>query len=907
MSDLSEVLVFGSPLRPRQSVPRAPRTLFTLLLAALLALGTLAAPAHAAEPGGGSWTVRQPGAARDGVSAEVRVDAVDGTVTLAARRGGVTVLEPAPVGIVTDATDLTSNLRLESRASRQVSERYTMTTGKQLRRTVRMTETRFSFSGTDGARLDLLVRVADDGIAYRYVLPGGGSGKSGDVTVEREASAFQLPASARAWLAPYTPNYERVYAPATAAGAVDGTYGYPSLFRVGDTYALLTEADVDGRYAAGRLVHEQGSGRYAVELADDTVTSAGPLATPWRTAVIGSLAGVTESTLVDDLAPASRIADTSWIRPGPVAWSWLDGFAAAQRSLAAQQRYVDYSAAHGWPYTLVDDGWKTTDWMPELIDYARKRGVRVLLWAHYTDLDTAAERAEFLPRVKKWGAAGLKIDFMDSDSQERFRWYDDVLRDTARHELLVNFHGATLPKGIQRTWPHVMTLEAVYGAEQGDVPAAGITTLPFTRNVVGSMDYTPMAFQFGTRTVSDAAELALSVVYESGFQNYAGSVRAYRDRPELERFLEQVPTVWDETRLLSGQPGQGAAFARRQGDRWFLGSVSSGAAGTQGVPLDFLGGGRWLVEVVRDGDDGLVRERRTVTARDTLSVPTAEHGGFAGIVCRAAPGRDSCDRPVSRLPLTSLTVEPARTDVDAGTSVDVVGRFAVEEFGPAEDVSLTVRAPEGWAVTGDDPHAGRLPAGRDLKGDWTVSVPQDAEYGGRDLVVTAKYRSPDGKSARELQVERTVRVFVSPPGVDHVSDLPFAAESNGWGPVERDRSNGERDAADGGTLSIRGTGYDKGLGVHAASEVVVELDGAYRRFTAEVGVDDEVGGKGGVAFEVLADGRVLATTGVLTGTDPARRIDVDVTGAERLTLRVTDGGDGVDSDHADWAGARLLT
>ncbi len=228
-----------------------------------------------------------------------------------------------------------------------------------------------------------------------------------------------------------------------------------------------------------------------MRLADPAVTSAGPLATPWRTAVVGDLATVTESTLVDDLAPPSRIADTSWIRPGAVAWSWLDGFGAAQRSLAAQQRFVDLSAARGWPYTLVDDGWKTTDWMPELIAYAREQGVQVLLWVHYGDLDTAAERAEFLPRVKKWGAAGLKIDFMDSDSQERFRWYDDILRDTARHRLLVNFHGATLPKGIQRTWPHVMTLEAVHGAEQGTVPAAGLTALPYTRNTVGSMDYTP--------------------------------------------------------------------------------------------------------------------------------------------------------------------------------------------------------------------------------------------------------------------------------------------------------------------------------------------------------------------------------------------------------------------------------
>jgi alpha-glucosidase len=545
--------------------------------------------------------------------------------------------------------------------------------------------------------------------------------------------------------------------------------------------------------------------------------------------------------------------------------------------------------------------------MPQLIDYARERGVGVLLWVHYSDLDTAAERAEFLPRVKKWGAAGLKIDFMDSDSQERFRWYDDILRDTAREKLLVNFHGATLPKGIQRTWPHVMTLEAVYGAEQGNVPADGLTALPYTRNVVGSMDYTPMAFQFGTRTVSDAAELALSVVYESGFQNFAGSVAAYRERPELERFLEQVPTVWHESRLLSGRPGEGATFARRHGDRWFLGSVVSGPARTQAVPLDFLGGGRWLVEVVRDGDSGggLVRERHLVTRRDTLRVRTADQGGFAGIVCRAAPGRDSCDRPVTRLPLTALTAEPAKAEVDPGASVDLTGRFAVEDAGPATDVALTLRAPEGWTVRGDEPRAAELPTGGDLSGAWTVKVPQDVSHGSHDLTVSAEYRAPDRPGTGVLRVERTVRVFVSPPGVDYVSNLPFTTESNGWGPVERDRSNGERDPADSGPLSIRGTEYDKGLGVHAASEVVVELDGGYKRFTAAVGVDDEVGGKGSVSFEVLADGRSLAVTDVLDGADEARRIDVDVTGVQRLTLRVTDGGDGVDSDHADWADARL--
>ncbi len=180
-----------SPGGPRRTLLPA---LLTLLLSAALALTTLTAPARAAGPGG-SWTVREPGGPRDAVTAVVRLDPADGTLTLTARKGATTVLEPSPLGVVTSAADLTAGLRPLSRHTRQVTERSSMTTGKQLRRTARMTETRFTFAGRDGALLGLVVRVADDGVAYRYVLPG-----SGTVTVEREASAFQVPGSARAWL-----------------------------------------------------------------------------------------------------------------------------------------------------------------------------------------------------------------------------------------------------------------------------------------------------------------------------------------------------------------------------------------------------------------------------------------------------------------------------------------------------------------------------------------------------------------------------------------------------------------------------------------------------------------------------------------------------------------------------------
>lgn len=186
-----------------------------------------------------------------------------------------------------------------------------------------------------------------------------------------------------------------------------------------------------------------------------------------------------------------------------------------------------------------------------------------------------------------------------------------------------------------------MTMEGVHGAEKSaNLTTGHLATLPYTRNQLGSMDYTPMAFQRPSRPTSDAHELALSVLFESALQNLAGSLEAYRARPEAERFLDQVPTVWDETRLLSGRPADHTVMARRSGERWFVGAGVSGAARTLQVPMGFLRG-RWLVEVTRDGADGLVREAHVVHG-GTLAVEVAAEGGFAAVACRWRPGRTTC-------------------------------------------------------------------------------------------------------------------------------------------------------------------------------------------------------------------------------------------------------------------------
>jgi len=921
-------------IRHPMTMPRLAGRAVAVSLGALVAATSFnalaAAPAHAgtAEPAQSDtagWTVTAPSegsglsaAGPSGPRAVLHHDRAAGTVTLAVERAGRAVLQPAPVGIVTEQVDLSTGLRALGRRDRVVVERYDTTVGKRRQRTAIFQEARFSFAGAGGSRLDLIVRVARDGVAYRYALPDNRG------AVLREASAFTLPAASPAWLAPFSVYYENPFAQTTSDGAAAGEYMHPALFETPGGYALLTESDVDGRYSGARLTHDAGSNTYRVKLADDKVLVDGPLTTPWRTAIVGDLDTVAASTLVDDLAPRSKVGDTGWIQPGKAFWSWLAGGRDAGQSLKIQKGYVDFAAAHGWPYVVVDAGWnrdpnwdpdptwEQTSWLPELVRYGRARNVKIMTWIHFEDLDTAEERARRLPLFEKWGIVGLKIDFMDSDAQERYRWYDQILPETAAYHLMINFHGSTIPHGIHRTWPHVVTMEGVWGAEHSrDLASTHLTALPFTRDVVGSMDYTPMAWHRPNRPTSDAHELALSVVFESGLQNFAGRIDGYDARPEAERFLDQVPTVWDDTRLLAGRPADSAVFARRSGDRWFIGGGFAGAARTAQVPLA-LPAGRWLVDLVRDGATGLVREPRVATAGDTLAVDVVANGGFAAIACRWHPGITTCDKPVSRVPATTVTLAPAQTDATPGSSFTVSGQFTVDDRRTVTGVTLAPRVPAGWTVQGRPVRAERLRPGQALKGTWTITAPAASPtFGYLDVPVVARFRA----ERRAWEDEQTTQVHSWKPlesGWAYLSDRAFVTETNGLGAVERDTTNGGAAAGDGRGIAFLRATYGKGLGMFAPGEVTFALDGRCTQFTADVGVDDEarldvartrLGGT--VGFVVAGDGATLTDTGVLTVRSPVRTVTADVTGVKTLTLRVTDGGDGTQNDRASWADARV--
>jgi len=576
-----------------------------LLVGGLLAVAVLAAVGVAwratAEQGPG-WTVDSPGG---GLTARILPQA--GMYELTVMRNGRRVLS-TPLGRADAGAEKTTESTLH--------ERFATPAGK--RRQHALDANRLHIGLARGRALDLL--VSDDGVAFRVT----GAGE--------EVAGWTAPPGARAWLQSYRADYESHYDPVALRDAKAGDYGFPALVHTGATWALLTESGLT-REAAARLTVKSGRpGVLQVALPPGEAT---PRTTPWRVAVVGDLATVVGSDLPLALGRPSQIRDTSWIHPGRVAWSWWSdndspGDATRQRA------FVDSAAAHRWEYVLLDEGWVPSE-VPEVARYAAHKGVRTMLWTAWKALADPATRERLFSQWASWGVAGVKVDFLLSDTARRMAIYDDIARDAARHHLTVVFHGCTIPRGIQRTWPNVLTMEGVEGAER-EIPSQGTKTmdahqdvdLVYTRNAVGSMDYTPVTFSALHRDTTDAHRLALAVAYESGLQHFADSPESYADHPQATKVLNDVPTAWDDTRLLAGAPDREAIVARRAGSTWWIGSISATGAHTQTVALGFLAPGRtYRLHLVRDdGRGGLAVEDRTVTSRDRLSVAVERNGGY---------------------------------------------------------------------------------------------------------------------------------------------------------------------------------------------------------------------------------------------------------------------------------------
>ena len=455
--------------------------------------------------------------------------------------------------------------------------------------------------------------------------------------------------------------------------------GLPLLAELpGTAWIAITEADIDN-YAGMYLQHNAKdakvlTARLAPSLEDAglAVRAPAPMRSPWRVIMIGDQPGrLVESNIVINLNPPSEIADTSWIKPGKTAWDWWSGtydsgvnFTPGMNT-ATMNHYIDFAAGARLEYMLIDAGWalrgsgpnssgaditRTSPEidMPAILAHAREKGVRVWLWAHWTDIHRQIDQA--FPLYEKWGIAGVKIDFMNRDDQWMVNFYRDTLKKAAAHHLMIDFHGAYKPDGIRRTWPNLVTREGVMGLEYSKW-SARITpdhnvVLPFTRMLAGPMDYTPGGFDNATRAEfvprsrqpmamgTRAHETALYVVFESGLQMLSDYPEAYAGQKELD-FLSAVPAAWDETHVVTGRPGEYISVARRRGREWFLGSITGWRPSELDVPLEFLGHGEYVAEIYSDAPDAAenpqhtVKEERRVNAATVLHVKMAPGGGQA--------------------------------------------------------------------------------------------------------------------------------------------------------------------------------------------------------------------------------------------------------------------------------------
>jgi alpha-glucosidase len=591
-------------------------------LAGLVALAAgFAPPAHAAATKHRHWRIASP----DGrLTATVMFLGADAPLQATVRRKGTPVLSTA-IGLGTTTRCLPMGFSFLRAGKTTVFQRYRTPAGKRREHRHLARRLVLEFKQGDSA-MTVELQLSDDGLAYRMALRGRARSR-----LKAECSSFTAPPGTSAWLQRYSVSYEGPYDPTPLAGAAPGPVGFPALLETGGAWALLSESSTDRGQPASHLDVLPGGvlglarPRQGPGLAE--------VRTSWRVAVIGSLATIVESDLVDDLAEPARSEKWSWVQPGRAAWSWWSD-SSSPASLERQKQYVDFAARAGWEYVLVDAGWDPA-WIPALTAYARKRRVRVLLWSRWDALTPKAQRDALLSQWRTWGVAGVKLDFMLSDSNERMRWYRAVARAAAERRLLVNFHGSTVPRGMSRTWPNVLTSEGVLGSEtyKGEAPVTPVhnATLPFTRNAIGSMDYTPVTFSAPRRQTSAAHELALSVVFESGLQHFADSPEGYAAMPAARRWLRRVPVAWDDTRLLGGYPGGSATIARRAGRRWYVGAIEAGAGGTAVLPLDFLyPGRRYVARIVEDASGGRLRtSRRRVNAKRVLRLRVGRAGGFA--------------------------------------------------------------------------------------------------------------------------------------------------------------------------------------------------------------------------------------------------------------------------------------
>lgn len=637
--------------------------------------------------------------------------------SLAVYHGQSQVFSDVHLGLVTELQNLDSALVLSSQSGNKlIKEEYDMPAGKRLHCSNSANEKVLTYKNPSGEELKVIVRLYNDGLAIRYVTAEG-------VKVTDDCTSFSVADGVNRWIAVYDSGNEQPFPLSTDGSLGTSKYGratknskwsYPALVEPAPgVFALISEADLRTGDSGSYLVNEDNKEVYKVALEGPAAFNKGM--SPWRFAIIGSAADIAESTLVTDLASPSEIEDQSWIEPGVSSWIYW-AYNHGSKDFELCKTFIDLAAQMGWPYCLVDWEWPEMTNGGDINDvmaYAREKGVKINLWYNsgtswvgpgapqpQDRLNTPENREKEMQWLEEIGVSGIKVDFFSPENDEMVKYYIDILRDAARHHLLVDFHGCAVPNGWQRTWPNMMSMEGIYGAEWynngpffGPTAAAHNATVPFTRNAIGPMDYTPGSFSDSQNAhiTTNAHELALPVLFESGLQHMADrpagyfgdeatkdvydpdkQLRADRIAATQARmngngggaafrpgFAAMMPTVlpseecvgipqealdvysgmpskWDDTKLLCGYPGEYVVMARRSGDKWYIAGINGTTdESVMLFSLERLGLRKGVTEALLlcDGAEDRIIDVKTLDlSGDEAAVPCRPRGGFLAVI-----------------------------------------------------------------------------------------------------------------------------------------------------------------------------------------------------------------------------------------------------------------------------------
>lgn len=565
-----------------------------------------------------SWIIQSPD---NSIKVGFALD-TDGKVSYTGYKDGKPLTLFSATGLVTDLGDFTNGLRYEGHTTNFIEDNYELIGAKTSYVESKCNELSLHFS-KENVLFKVTARAYNDGFAFRYGIEMKDESIQ-KLNISSEQTTLQLPYGSVSQAMSYVSHHEAV-AYEKKTSELNENYIMPFLYQTtDDIWVLVSEAALTPEYC-GAQIKGNTNGRLDIIFSEEQrsdVNTKTSFESPWRFVVAGTPKTIVENTMPENLSPAVDqnvfTTGTGWVKPGVSAWTWLNRESTSD--LNTYKKYVDMAAEMGWEYLLLDEGWqpKSTQqgyvyygyfgWTAELINYANKKGVGLLVWANNYDLNTEAKRSKSFSEWQAMGFKGVKPDFFNSQSQYQIQFYDALMKETAKHKLLLNPHGANKTTGERKTYPNTLTREGVFGAEQdlfkpAEMSARWNCMLPFTRNAVGPADFTPMLSYrvSGNRrnyTVSHMA--AMTIVYESGIQCLADRAEVYLNSP-ARPLLEKLPASWHESILIDGIPGEYVNIARRHHDIWYVGIMCNDER-TVNFAFDFLNDGIYNAYIYSDGD-----------------------------------------------------------------------------------------------------------------------------------------------------------------------------------------------------------------------------------------------------------------------------------------------------------------